>query len=131
MFELTTNVAVAEHLGLSPEGVSRLRSGDRSPSWETMVKAQKEAETPIDMGTQGNPELEMAQAEHEANLEERKFERDTQLKFMEFGLRREAMAMDQQLKAADMQAKREQQRVDSARQAAAAAQKPQNQGVPQ
>ena len=38
MFELTTNVAVAEHLGLSPEGVSRLRSGDRSPSWETMVK---------------------------------------------------------------------------------------------
>lgn len=92
------------------------------------VLAEKEAATPPEVGDPGNPELEMAQAEHEASLKEREFERDTQLKMMEFGLKRDEMNMNQQLKAADMAMKREQQRVDAARQAAAAAQKPQSQG---
>ena len=90
------------------------------------VLAQKEAATPPEVADAGNPELEMAQAEHEASLKEREFERDTQLKYMEFGLKEQQMNQDQQLKAADMAMKRDQQRVDSARQAAQAAQKPSN-----
>lgn len=92
------------------------------------VLAQKEAMTPPEVADAGNPELEMAQAEHEADLKEREFERDSQLKMMEFGLKERQMNMDQQLKAADMAMKREQHRVDSARQAAQAAQRPSNQG---
>jgi hypothetical protein len=92
-----------------------------------LVMAEKEAMTPPETGDGGA--ADMAKLEVEAAMKEKEFERDTQLKFMEFGLKREGMAMDQQLKAADMEMKREQQRVDSARQAAIAAQRPvSNQG---
>lgn len=95
---------------------------------ETVVKAQVLANTPIDQGQQGNPELEMAQAEQEMSLKEREFERDTQLKFMDHALKREDKEIDRQLKAEDMEMKREQQRVDEAKEAAKAAQTPTNQG---
>ena len=96
----------------------------------TQIAAQGE---PDDGGAQAKmaeAEVKAAQAEHDAALKERQFERDTQLKFMEFGLRREEMSMDQQMKAADMQMKREQNRADNARMAAQSAQRQPTQGVP-
>ena len=96
----------------------------------TQIAAQGE---PDDGGAQAKmaeAEVKAAQAEHDAALKERQFERDTQLKFMEFGLRREEMGMNQQMKAADMQMKREQSRADNARMAAQSAQRQPTQGVP-
>ena len=96
----------------------------------TQIAAQGE---PDDGGAQAKmaeAEVKAAQAEHDAALKERQFERDTQLKFMEFGLRREEMGMNQQMKAADMQMKREQNRADNARMAAQSAQRQPTQGVP-
>lgn len=96
----------------------------------TQIAARGE---PDDGGVQAKmaeAEVKAAQAEHDAALKERQFERDTQLKFMEFGLRREEMSMNQQIKAADMQMKREQNRADNARMAAQSAQRQPIQGVP-
>lgn len=96
----------------------------------TQIAARGE---PDDGGAQAKmaeAEVKAAQAEHDATLKERQFERDTQLKFMEFGLRREEMSMNQQMKAADMQMKREQNRADNARMAAQSAQRQPIQGVP-
>ena len=96
----------------------------------TQIAARGE---PDDGGAQAKmaeAEVKAAQAEHDATLKERQFERDTQLKFMEFGLRREEMSMNQQIKAADMQMKREQNRADNARMAAQSAQRQPTQGVP-
>jgi len=96
----------------------------------TQIAARGE---PDDGGAQAKmaeAEVKAAQAEHDAALKERQFERDTQLKFMEFGLRREEMSMNQQIKAADMQMKREQNRADNARMAAQSAQRQPTQGVP-
>lgn len=93
---------------------------------ETTVKAHVLANTPIETGQQGNPELEMAQAEHEMGLREREFQVDTQIKFAELNLRREEKAVDLQLREQDMAARREDQRVAAAQQAAAAAEKPTN-----
>lgn len=96
----------------------------------TQIAARGE---PDDGGAQAKmaeAEVKAAQAEHDAALKERQFERDTQLKFMEFGLRREEMSMNQQIKAADMQMKREQNRADNARMAAQSAQRQPVQGVP-
>lgn len=96
----------------------------------TQIAAQGE---PDDGGAQAKmaeAETKAAQAEHDAALKERQFERDTQIKFMEFGLRREEMGMNQQMKAADMQMKREQSRADNARMAAQSAQRQPTQGVP-
>lgn len=96
----------------------------------TQIAAQGE---PDDGGAQAKmaeAEVKAAQAEHDAALKERQFERDTQIKFMEFGLRREEMGMNQQMKAADMQMKREQSRADNARMAAQSAQRQPTQGVP-
>jgi hypothetical protein len=89
------------------------------------ILAEKEAITPPEASNGPDPAIEMARAEQQMALAQQKFDLDSQLKMMEFGLKREEMAMDQQLRAADMEMKREQQRVDEARQAALAAQKPQ------
>ena len=101
---------------------------------EVAVNTQSAARgEPDDGGVQAKmaeAEVKAAQAEHDAALKERQFERDTQLKFMEFGLRREEMSMNQQIKAADMQMKREQNRADNARMAAQSAQRQPIQGVP-
>lgn len=94
------------------------------------VLAEKEAATPPEVGDPGNPALDMAVAEHEMDLEERRFEHEKALAYQELGLEREKLAGDLQLQAQDMAQKREMQRVEQARQAAASAQKPQKQGVP-
>jgi hypothetical protein len=97
---------------------------------KTEVETQVLANTPIEdpnAGEGGNPELEMALAEHEMGLEERKFEHDKQMAFMEHGLKREAEGNKLRLQAQDMAIKRTDQRAQQQAQAAAAAQKPQPQ----
>jgi hypothetical protein len=103
---------------------------------ETIVNTQIAARGEPDDGS-GQAKMAEAQvkaqtAEHEATLKEREFTRDTQLKFMEHGLRREESQNKTALMAQDQAIKREQQEVQAAQQAAAASQKPQpkNQGAP-
>ena len=127
--ELQRRAQEAEVAKVEGEAQGKFADADlkKAKTQREMVMAEKEAMTPPETGDGGA--ADMAKLEVEAAMKEKEFERDTQLKFMEFGLKREGMAMDQQLKAADMEMKREQQRVDSARQAAQAAQRPvSNQG---
>ena len=97
----------------------------QAKSQETQVKTQVLANTPIEQpaGPQGNPELDMAKAEHDADLQERKFELDKQMKFMDFGLRRQQMTQDAQLKAMQAAEQRSSQRAQQARMAAGSAQR--------
>lgn len=90
-----------------------------------MVLAGKEAVTPPEAPQGDDPMLEQAKFEYEAALKEREFERDTRLKFMELGLKREEQMIDAQLKAQDMAIKRQQQAAMQARQQAQMAQQPQ------
>ena len=91
---------------------------------ETIVKAQVLANTPPEAPQQGaDPAIEGAKAVQEMDLKEREFQRDTQLKMMEFGLRRQEAAQNAQLRAADMAMKRDQRVADNARMAASAAQR--------
>jgi hypothetical protein len=97
---------------------------------ETQVKTQVLAHTPIEdpnAGKGGNPELEMAQAQHEAGLEEQKFAHEQQMDFMKLGMEREKQGSELQLKAQDMAIKRTEARAAKDAQMAAAAQKPQPQ----
>jgi hypothetical protein len=94
---------------------------------KTVVETQVLANTPIEdpnAGAGGNPELEMAQAEHEADLEERKFEHEQRLDMMKLGMERQKQDNELRLKAQDMAIKRTDQRAAQQAQAAAAAQKP-------
>ena len=79
---------------------------------ETVTKAQVLANTPIDAGQQGNPELERAQAEHEADLKEREMahkqrmdELGHSLKERESTTKLRMMAQDQAQKRVDARAK--------------------------
>lgn len=88
---------------------------------ETIVKAQVLANTPPEAPAGVNPAIEEAKAMQEMDLEERKFERDTQLKFMEFGLRRQEINLNAQLKARESAEKRAAQRAEQHQRAASAA----------
>jgi hypothetical protein len=66
-------------------------------------------------------EIKAGEAEHDMALKEKEFQRDTQLKYLEMGLRREESQNTLALQAQDMAQKREMQRVEQARMAAAAA----------
>jgi hypothetical protein len=97
---------------------------------ETQVKTQVLAHTPIEdpnAGKGGNPELEMAKAQHEAGLDEEKFKHEQQMDFMKLGLEREREDGKLRLQAQDMAIKRADQRAQREAQMAAAAQKPQPQ----
>lgn len=91
---------------------------------ETIVKAQVLANTPPDTGPQGNPELDMAVAEHDADLKEREFEHRRQMDFMQLAQKdrkdRETLRMQAQESAQD----RADRRAEAHQQAAMAAQKP-------
>ena len=93
---------------------------------ETTVKAQVLANTPITepAGPQGNPELEQAQAEHEADMKEREMAHKERMDMMEHSRKvketDDKMAIHQQ----DVQQKRMDARVQQAQQLAAAASKP-------
>jgi hypothetical protein len=95
---------------------------------ETTVKAQVLANTPIEPpgGTGGgkNPEIEMAEAEHKADIEERTLAHKQRMDMMEHGRKtresEDKMAMQQN----DMAQKRMDERVQAVRDAAAVAAKP-------
>ena len=93
---------------------------------ETVVKTQVLANTPIDTGEgqQGNPELEMAQAQHEADMSEREFAHKQRMDMMEFQRKRQESNDKLALQAQDAQQKRIDAQAQQAQQAAAAAQKP-------
>ena len=95
---------------------------------KTVVETQVLANTPIEdpNQTEGTDvELERAKAEHEAGLEERKFQHEKQMAFMEHGLKREVEDNKLRLAAHDQAAKRADARAAAQTQAAAAASKPQ------
>lgn len=110
------------------EGEAAQKSADaglkQAKTEETMVKAQVLANTPPEAPQQGeNPAIAEAKAVQEMDLKEREFQRNTQLKMMEFGLRRQEAAQNAQLRMAEAQMKRDARTADNARMAANAAQR--------
>jgi hypothetical protein len=93
---------------------------------ETQVKSQVLANTPIDsgQGQQGNPELEQAQAEHDADVKERELAHKQRMDFMNHGLARKTADDNFNLKVQEAQQKRVDARAQAAEKAAAAAAKP-------
>lgn len=91
---------------------------------KTVVETQVLANTPPDMPDAGNPELEMAQAAHEMDLEERRFAHEQQIDFMEMGLRRQESNAKLQLQARQQQQDAAMREKEVVAQAATAAQRP-------
>jgi hypothetical protein len=93
---------------------------------ETTVKAQVLANTPITepTGPQGNPELEMAQAEHDADMKERELAHKQRMDLMEHARKKQETDDKMALQQQDMQQKRLDARVKAAQDAATAAAKP-------
>lgn len=112
------------------EGEAAARHADAqlkgAKTQETTVKAQVLANTPITepAGPQGNPELEMAQAKHDADMKERELAHKERMDMMEHGRKvRETddkMAVHQQ----DAEQKRRDARVQAVQRAAQAAANP-------
>jgi transcriptional regulator with XRE-family HTH domain len=71
--EHVTLGAVAARLKMSESSVSRLRSGRRSPSWETMRKIQTEYAWPIDEQTALLASGENGRARYSRQFRERLF----------------------------------------------------------
>lgn len=92
---------------------------------ETLVKAQVLANTPPDVPDAGNPELEIAQANHEADLAEREFEHKRQLDYQNLALKRQQHNDDLALRAQQQAQERMDKRAQASLEAAMAAQKPQ------
>ena len=92
---------------------------------ETIVKAQVLANTPPDAPQQGNPELEAAKAQHEADLAEREFEHRRVLDYQKLGLQRQQHNDKLALQAQQAAQERMDRRAEASREAAMAAQKPQ------
>jgi len=93
---------------------------------ETTVKAQVLANTPITdpNSQQGNPELEQAQAAHEADMAERELAHKQRMDMLEHSRKQRESDDKLQLQAQDMAQKRIDERVKAARDAATAAAKP-------
>jgi hypothetical protein len=128
---ITTTPVGAQHWTAKLEAEGAQKGADaglkRAKTAETMVKAQVLAETPIEdpnAGAGGNPELEMAQAEHEADLSEREFEHKRQIDFAKLNLQRRTDDTKLMMQAQDMAAKRADKREIETKKAAAAAQRP-------
>lgn len=92
---------------------------------ETIVKAQVLANTPPDAPQQGNPELEVAKAQHEADLAEREFEHRRVLDYQKLGLQRQQHNDKLALQAQQAAQERMDRRAEASREAAMAAQKTQ------
>lgn len=90
----------------------------------TQIAAQGEPDDGSGQAKMAEAEVKAAQAEHEATIKERELERDTQLKFMEFGLKRELEGNKLRLQAQQMAADRADRRAELSAQTAAAAQRP-------
>lgn len=125
--ELEQRAAAAEVAKV--EGEAAQKNADaglkQAKAQETIVKAQVLANTPPEAPQAGpDPVVEEMKAMQEMDLAEREFERDTQLKFMDHGLRRQEMVVNSQLKAAESAERRAAQRASQAQRAASAAQRP-------
>ena len=92
---------------------------------ETIVKAQVLANTPPDAPDAGNPELEAAKAQHDADLAEREFEHRRVLDYQKLGLQRQQHNDKLSLQAQQQAQERMDKRAEASREAAMAAQKPQ------
>jgi glycine/D-amino acid oxidase-like deaminating enzyme len=92
---------------------------------ETIVKDQVLANTPPEAPQQGNPELEAAKAQHEADLAEREFEHRRVLDYQKLGLQRQQHNDKLALQAQQAAQERMDRRAEASREAAMAAQKPQ------
>ena len=92
---------------------------------ETIVKAQVLANTPPDAPDAGNPELEAAKAQHDADLAEREFEHRRVLDYQKLGLQRQQHNDKLSLQAQQQAQERLDKRAEASREAAMAAQKPQ------
>ena len=92
---------------------------------ETIVKAQVLANTPPDAPDAGNPELEAAKAQHDADLAEREFEHRRVLDYQKLGLQRQQHNDKLSLQAQQQAQERLDRRAEASREAAMAAQKPQ------
>jgi len=90
---------------------------------KTMIEAQVLANTPPDVPDTGNPGLEIAKVEHEIDLEERRFEHERQMDFMELGLRRREQESKLALQAQQQQQEAQLREREALTQAAASAQK--------
>ena len=118
---LTMQVAKAEGEAAQKAADAGLK---HAKTEETMVKAQVLANTPPDAPEKGNPELEMAQAQHDADLSEREFEHKRQLDVMKLG-QQERLASDKlRLQAQENAQQRADQRALMHQQAAMNAQRP-------
>ena len=111
------------------EGEAAQKSADAqlkgAKTQETMVKAQVLANTPPDAPQQGNPELEMAQAEHKADLEEREFAHRQRVDIIKLA-QADRLASDKlRLQAQESAQNRAEKRAQAHQEAAIAAQKPQ------
>lgn len=92
---------------------------------ETTVKTQVLANTPIDAGAgQGNPELEQAQADHEADMAERELAHKERMDLLEHGRKSRETDAKLRLQANDQAQKHVDARVKASADAAKAAQKP-------
>lgn len=112
------------------ESESTVKTADaglkQAKAQETTVKAQVLANTPITepTGPEGNPELEMAQAEHEADMAEREFAHRQRMDMMEHARKKQETEAKLQLQERDQQQKRMDARIQATRDAATAAAKP-------
>lgn len=125
--ELEQRAAAAEVSKAESEAAQKAADAGlkQAKTQETIVKAQVLANTPPEAPQAGpDPVVEEMKAMQEMDLAEREFERDTQLKFMDHGLRRQEMVMNSQLKAAESAERRAAQRASQAQRAASAAQRP-------
>ena len=116
-------VAKAEGEAASKHADSGLK---QAKTQETMVKAQVLAHTPIapPAGTQGNPELEQAQAEHDADMKERELAHKERMDMLEHKRKTDETDTKMAIHAQDVQQKRMDERVKATQAAAQAAANP-------
>ena len=93
---------------------------------ETSTKAQVLANTPIDTGAgkQGNPELEQAQAEHDADMSERELAHKERMDLLEHNRKERETDEKLRMQATEQAQKRVDARAKASEDAAKAAQKP-------
>lgn len=98
----------------------------QSKTQETSTKAQVLANTPIDTGSgkQGNPELEQAQAAHDADMKERELAHKERMDLLEHGRKTRESDEKLRMQATEQAQKRVDARAKASADAAKAAEKP-------
>lgn len=125
--ELAMRMSVAEVEDLEADVINkRAEAGLKASKTQgEAVKTEKEAMTPIDAGTQGNPALDVAKAEAEADLEERKLALEAKKQADELQLKREQAQAQIMLQAQKQADDKVAQRIAAVKQAKQPAAQPQ------